>query len=593
MDTLKQPTQEPSGKKIQPPPPIRYQTLQPSSYSTPSWLRGDTRRTGAICYGILMLAALVIGCYHLSITGTLWPDGPQYANAGAMIHDWILSGDKLHPMQFAQEAYAQYPAFHLPFHPPVYPSLLALCFLVTGISYDAARILVALLFGMGGCCFHAILRRLGTRPGTALACALLFLTTPEIAHWARDTMSEVPALALFLAGSYFFVTWLETRNPWHCLAAFALAEMAFLSRVTILGLIPTWVLFTLLSGQMRRWRAPLPILLLGGYFVFNALWIKWVSRYAKYETFGDNSVQGSSHPLAANLPTQQISFYATHFPAMAGGGLMLLGLGAAFVVLRHWPKRQENPAGTFWLSWLVSYVAFLLATHLVPEQRYFVLALPALAGLVATLLRPTMDVLWSTRLVPALIALSLALNLLLLGRIPRGVLGYRAVAQETAELPAPGNILSAVWMSQDFIFRYWASRSPVKRSIIRADRTLAIRLSDYGGFANRKVKSTVLAHSRADVIHTLRRGRIRYLLTCAPLQGKPDSYDPEMVLAHEVARSTPQQFSLIRQFPLLEEFEEGHLFEGRIYLWKFNGPLPPGPSDLPVVVPTADMVLKH
>ena len=39
---------------------------------------------------------------------------------------------------------------------------------------------------------------------TAFCGALLLLTTPEIAFWSRDTMSEIPGLALILADVIFF-----------------------------------------------------------------------------------------------------------------------------------------------------------------------------------------------------------------------------------------------------------------------------------------------------------------------------------------------------------------------------------------------------
>ena len=70
---------------------------------------------------VLIVLASLIGMYRLDQSGTLWPDGPRYANAGAMIHDWLRSGDYLHPLRFAEANYVQYPAFSIPFHPPAYP----------------------------------------------------------------------------------------------------------------------------------------------------------------------------------------------------------------------------------------------------------------------------------------------------------------------------------------------------------------------------------------------------------------------------------------------------------------------------------------
>src|SRR6478752_8100386 len=97
-----------------------------------------------LLFALLLPLSLWIGCSHYSESGPLWPDGPQYANAAAMIHDWLQSGRLLHPYEFAQQNYARMPAFHLPYHPPFYPGLLALFFTVTGVSYASARVFVAI-----------------------------------------------------------------------------------------------------------------------------------------------------------------------------------------------------------------------------------------------------------------------------------------------------------------------------------------------------------------------------------------------------------------------------------------------------------------
>ena len=84
----------------------------------------------------IVAAALVLGIYALDRTGPLWPDSPRYANAGAMVHDWLRSGELGRPIQFAHESYCQYPSFSIPYHPPLYPSLLGLGFLPLGVSYE-------------------------------------------------------------------------------------------------------------------------------------------------------------------------------------------------------------------------------------------------------------------------------------------------------------------------------------------------------------------------------------------------------------------------------------------------------------------------
>ena len=98
----------------------------------------------------LMALTLAIGLYRVGETGPMWPDDPRYANAGAMVHDWLRSGEWLHPYAFAQRNYAQYPGFSVPYHPPGYPGMLGVYFLLTGVGHVAARMFVHHVPGWGG-----------------------------------------------------------------------------------------------------------------------------------------------------------------------------------------------------------------------------------------------------------------------------------------------------------------------------------------------------------------------------------------------------------------------------------------------------------
>jgi hypothetical protein len=545
-----------------------------------------------LCCSLLLAEAVLIGCFNLSGSGTLWPDGPQYANAAVMIHDLILSDDLLSPYQFAQSQYAQYPAFHLPFHPPAYPSLLALFFLATGVSYISARVFVALCLGISGCFFYAILRHMNAGRAVAVGCAFVLLTMPEVAQWSRDTMSEVPALALLLAGSYFFLRWLESKKFIHCLIAFGLAEAAFLSRVTTATAIPIWLLFIFLTGRQRKLPTLHVLLLTAVYLLVNAGWIVFVSRFSKYELgLGGSSASAAGDNL---LSWQSASFYLFHLPKLAGWGtLVMAGLGLA-CALWLWGREVF---GVYCVSWLIASCAFLFVLGPTPEQRYFFYVLPSFAGFAAVLFNRHLNKFIRTRVAPGLLCLCLATNLIYLKHLPKGVLGYEAVAQQLAQTTTPGNIMSVSWATQDFIFRYQAGRPNVQRRVIRGDRTLAVRLSTYGGVSGGvKMEPTILAHNRQEVLDILRRGRVRYLITCMPDDPRRDDRTHEMVLAHEVAQSSPESFALYGKFPLLLNYA-GDLYTAepltaQVFVWQFLEELSPNPSELPVIIPTADLILN-
>ena len=171
-----------------------------------------------------------MGYRDVESTGPLWPDASQYANAGAMIHDWLISGNVLRPYSFAKENYVQYPAFHIPYHPPVYPGMLGIFFLVTGVGFAAARFFIVLCLATAAWFFYKLLAERNLSKPASVAGALLLITIPEIAFWAGDTMSEIPSLALIICASYFFLTWVKTMQLRYFMAALCLAEAAFLSR---------------------------------------------------------------------------------------------------------------------------------------------------------------------------------------------------------------------------------------------------------------------------------------------------------------------------------------------------------------------------
>ena len=530
------------------------------------------------CYVIIFLAALTISLAGVPRTGTLWPDGPRYANAGAMIHDWLLSGEILHPYQFAIANYCQYPAFNVPFHPPLYPGLLGLSFLLTGVSYLSARGFIALCLGGTGCFFFAVLRKLGAGRAGALGCTGLLLTTPQIVHWSRDTMSEVPGLCLILAASWVFLLWLERGQPSYCWLAFAIAEAAFLCRLTTAGILPAWFLFAGLSGRGRRLINVNVILCSLVYMLFGMSYVLFAARFARFEVAADGK--------AESLSWDNLSYFTTCLPAILTWGTTLAALFGLLWAFRYRLTSTGNVL--FWTSWILSYTLFKAFMPTSLEIRHFFMAFCGLAGLAVAPFcggNGTRDrrakAAWSA------LAVGLILNLTHYPDLPRGVVGYEAVAMRLASLNKPGNIMMNCWHDQDLIFRYRVSSPGSRRLMIRGDRTLAIRLPSYA-----RKETTVLAHSREDVLATVRRGRIRYFITCAPAGSKSDDRPVEMVLAHQVASENRADFSLVGAYPLLVEFDRKATRTGTIYVWEFLGDLPAGPSELQVLIPTAEMVLN-
>jgi len=535
----------------------------------------------SVVWLILLIPTLLISCYDVSGSGPLWADAPQYANAGAMIRDWLFSGDIFEPYEFAKANYVQYPAFHLPYHPPVYPGLLSLFFAVTGVSYFSARLFIAASLWVAVCFFYAILRERQVGRADAFVVSLLFLTIPEIAYWSRDTMSEVPALALIVAGSYFFLVWFRTGRLLHYWVAFAFAEAAFLSRYITAGVLLAWLLWIVLEGRFRKTLSPFTVIPPGLFLIINAGWVMFALRFSKFETPLGGVTPNTNYVEAFSW--EVISYFATQLPTMIGTATLIVTLvGVAWALFVDKKYRSV----LFWLAWILGYWVFLMTVGIYNERRYFIFALPALSGLVTLLFSRSRNNGLIRHLPLVLVGLCIVSNVRQIIGFPRGVVGYESVATHLARLEAPGNVLLASWLDSDLIFRYRSHSPSQRRLLIRGDRSLTIRPPSYTD-----AQPVVVAVTADDVLSIIHLGRVRYLITCAPTDPTSDTRAAEMVLLHDTLRSQPNRFLLLAEFPLLSE--QGIVaYRGKVFLWEFRGELPDGPSEIPVQIPTADMHIK-
>jgi hypothetical protein len=233
-------------------------------------------------------------------------------------------------------------------------------------------------------------------------------------------------------------------------------------------------------------------------------------------------------------------------------------------------RKNSADIALFWIAWLLSYYVFVWALVVgFFEQRYFTFALPALCALaIGLLLYQTPRRYWVGLKLIAFAA-ALASNAIAIEHLPRGVVGYDAVADQIARLDEPGNVLLSCWDENDLIFRIRCRDSLQSRSIMRADRCLVNRRAqytgpvrwrylptgsgeartefsktpEYGSFSanqSQRQRSTisrseVLAMPPDCMLDVVRRGRIRYLLTCAPPSSVADDYPADMIVAHLAA----------------------------------------------------------
>jgi hypothetical protein len=544
--------------------------LEHSIHQSRKWLRGVPPL-------VLFSVALLIGMCRVGDTGPLWPDTPRYQNGAAMIHDWVAGGFLGSPVWHAGENYARYPAFSIPYHPPGYPAALAGWFLVFGESHFAARLFIALCWGGCGWIFFRLLRDFGTPAVDALLAGVLLLTTPQLAVWARDPMSEIPGFLPLFAAAFCWNRWLAGRGRGYGLAALALAETAFFFRVTTIGIVPGLLLFGLVSGQLPRRRWPLVVVSTLAYFALNIAWVKFAARYASHEVTADGKGQLSFRHI---------------FEYMGECGPMIfpsatVALGVVGLLVSATATERRRPLA-FWLCWFGSFLAFKALVITSMEPRHFVSALPAFAGLAGLLAIPPGGRASARRAVP-LFLLGIAFNTWgIVEGFHAGIVGYEPAARAVATGGKPGNVLLACWEDQDWIFRYRCAKPTQDRYCLRADRTLAIRVSEYA-----KKEAEILGTTEDDVLKVIRDGRVAYVVTCAPTPDRPEVRTGEMKLVHDAMLHHPEFVRPVGEFPVTIDYAYWkHPFGGTATVWEVIGPVEAGPPNLKIVVPTAGMEWK-
>src|SRR5215213_1799246 len=387
---------------------------------------------------LLLSLAFLISYVKVSETGPLWPDASQYANAGAMVHDYLQSGKILHPYSFAKENYYQYPAFHLPYHPPVYPSLLGLFFLITGVGYKPARFFIALCLALAGFAFYRVLKQRDLNTTAAASAAMVLMSTHEIAFWSRDTMSEIPALASIITACWIFLYWLKTMKLYYFLFALMSALGGFLSRYLSVGVLLAWPFWVLLFSNFRTIITKRVVLVSIGFLLLAGVWILFALQFSKFETPLGGVTPKINYVQSFSLAP--VSYQLRRLPVTVGWPVLIAAIiGSILLIYARLYSRF-----LFWFSWFACCLFLSIVLGVMGETRYFLFAVPSFVGLFGELLQQISVHRRGTVLTLALVAGCLLANGYQIKGFPRGVVGYEAVGRELAGTTERGNVLVAL-----------------------------------------------------------------------------------------------------------------------------------------------------
>jgi len=310
------------------------------------------------------------GASNLNIADT---DAARHFMNGAFLHDLIASGRVMHPIQFGKEYYGHLPALSMPYHPPLFPGIESLFFLVFGVKLLAARAVVALTVGISVVLFYRLLR--ATHGSDLLAaCVTISLFSLWISQLvATSVMLEYPSLVFTLAALYCVRDFDEGYPLGRALlfAVFAAAAVWTKQFAVFLGAVPpVCALF------QRRWRVLFGKAMWISSALFACAVVALMSLSAPFHGAGVSQVPAESHAITAMLKLNLVYYGPDILTYMAGlPGVFTVCAAASLVWLVYKGAWRRLNLGLY-VAWAVLPMPILLLLYY--DDRYFFILFPGL-----------------------------------------------------------------------------------------------------------------------------------------------------------------------------------------------------------------------
>lgn len=269
---------------------------------------------------------------------------------------------------------------HPPLAPIVYGQFLWLVGPFLGQTLAVARLL-SLLFAAGtGLLTYAIGAALYDKNTGMMAAGFLF-TFPLFMRLSATTMVEPMLVFLFTLALYLTLLWLRRQHWFYLLALGLVVGLGLVTKYTMLFVGPIVLGFILWRGSRRQmWQAG-GVLLLAG-LLLAVVWGLVANRFHVLEiqlaTITHYAGLTLTNTYGRNLLLETIT---NRLPSALGiYNLPLIALGGLMAVMRR--SRSD------WLVLLWVTAVWLPVLLTLPDHRYFMSSFPALAILMALLIRP-------------------------------------------------------------------------------------------------------------------------------------------------------------------------------------------------------------
>ena len=312
--------------------------------------------------------------------GPVYPDAARHVLNGALLADLIRDSGWSDPIRYAAEYYKRLPALSLGYHPPGLPILEAFWFLLVGVDYSAARVLIALTTVLSSALLYLLVLRTHASPVIAAAVTVVSMMSSSFVFAASEVMLEMPSLMLALAALHAFVTWnsgSKTNATYSAIIFTLFTSAAIWTKQQWILLIPIPIVVSLLRGEwcaVLHWRTTLVV----GFCSIATYGVIAFSRIVHTSNAGWRN--WPLHEIAAH----HIRFYSEALARETGlVGTVLLAISIAYYVGNRVKANKGAFASDVYVAWAISGSALLV--FLRPwDSRYLFHIIPPLALLLFT-----------------------------------------------------------------------------------------------------------------------------------------------------------------------------------------------------------------
>ncbi len=417
-----------------------------------------------------LLAGIVTVCSMRNIsnsTPTL-TDAARHAMNGAVIHDWLVSGKWSSPFEYGKQYYAQYPAISLPFHPPGFPVIEALFYLVFGVNIFAARLAIAISAGLSALLLYKLVQATHGSHLVASLSTLFFCSLPMTQMLSTDIMLEMPTMAFILAALHLLNRGGDRWGIARGLTFAMLASAAVWTKqhAAFVGMVP----FLLIAIRGRGDLLLRPVLWIAS-MVFGIACLVLVRLCNPTMPHGGVAGHLPTGHNTRNVLFSNVSFVAEALPAYLGSILMMFAAGMILALLiARFRKKTTFDDNALYLAWTLAALALPLVTWY-QSSRYIYFAFPALIVLgmsgLSAICRRLLPARWSA---PTLVVVAM---LLMIPRLKDGaclISGPGEAAAYTV-LKKPQRVLYCGTTDGAFVFGV-RSAQPTRGdiSVVRGDK---------------------------------------------------------------------------------------------------------------------------